>query len=75
MSGRTDATKQYMVLDWTGASGTSVDVYRNGTKLTATPNDGHYVNSRTFRGAATYVYQVCEAGRTTCSNEQVVTFP
>ena len=75
VSGRTDATKQYMTLDWTGATGPSVDVYRNGSKLTTTPNDGHYVNSRSFVGAASYVYRVCEAGGTICSGEQTVTFP
>ena len=75
VSGRTDATTQYMVLDWTGASGASVDVYRNGARITTTPNDGHYVNSRKFQGAVTYVYKVCQAGSSTCSSEQSVRFP
>ena len=30
VSGKTDATKQYMTLTWTGATGATVDVYRNG---------------------------------------------
>ena len=58
VTGRTDATKQYMTLKWTGASGTSVDVYRNGPFLTNTPNDGLYTNSRNFLGAITYTYKV-----------------
>jgi chitodextrinase len=73
-SGRSDGTKQYMTLDWTGATGTNVDVYRNGGLLVNTPNDGHYVNSRTFQGAATYRYKVCNTGTATCSNESSVTF-
>jgi len=73
-TGRSDATKQYMTLDWTGATGTSVDVYRNGVRITTTANDGHYTNSRTFTGPATYVYKVCNAGTTTCSNEATVVF-
>jgi len=73
-SGRSDATKQYMTLDWTGATGTNVEVYRNGPLLTTTLNDGHYVNSRNFTGPATYVYKVCNAGTTTCSNEATVVF-
>jgi PKD repeat protein len=73
-SGRSDATTQYMTLDWTGATGTNVDVYRNGPRLTATLNDGHYTNSRTFTGPATYVYKVCNSGTTTCSNEATVVF-
>lgn len=73
VSGRTDATKQYMTLRWTGATGTTVDVYRNGTRITNTGNDGYYVNSRTFQGAATYTYKVCQAGSSVCSNEARVT--
>jgi hypothetical protein len=63
-----------MALDWTGARGTSVDVYRNGPLLGTTANDGHYVNGRTFQGPATYVYKVCETGSSVCSNEASVTF-
>jgi PKD repeat protein len=74
VTGRVDGTKQYMTLWWTGASGAMVDVYRNGPRLTTTENDGRYGNSRTFTGPATYVYKVCEAGTTTCSNEATVVF-
>jgi thermitase len=63
-----------MTLDWTGARGTSVDVYRNNARLTATANDGHYVNTRAFSGPATYTYKVCETGTTVCSNQQTVVF-
>jgi PKD repeat protein len=72
VTGRSDATKHYMTLDWTGATGASVDVYRNGVRITTTANDGHYTNSRTFTGQATYTYKVCNAGTTTCSNEATV---
>jgi hypothetical protein len=51
-----------------------VDVYRNGSRLATTENDGRYGNSRTFTGPATYVYQVCEAGTSVCSNEATVVF-
>jgi hypothetical protein len=72
--GRSDATKQYMTLDWTGAVGAMVDVFRNGIRIITTENDGHYGNSRSFTGPATYVYKVCQAGTTTCSNEATVVF-
>jgi PKD repeat protein len=72
--GRSDATKQYMTLDWTGAVGAMVDVFRNGIRLLTTENDGHYGNSRNFTGPATYVYKVCQAGTTVCSNEATVAF-
>ncbi len=72
ITGRVDATKHYMILDWTGAKGTTVDVYRNGPFLINTANDGHYGNSRTFQGPATYVYKVCQVGTSVCSNEATI---
>jgi PKD repeat protein len=74
VSGRVDATKQYMTLDWTGARGASVDVYRNGPFYINTLNDGHYVNSRNLPGSSSYTYKACEAGTSVCSNEATVTF-
>ncbi|HEV7365584.1 MAG TPA: PKD domain-containing protein [Gemmatimonadales bacterium] len=75
VKGSTTATQQLMTLDWTGAVGTNVSVFRNGPLLGTTPNDGHYVNSRNFVGAATYTYKVCQPpGNTVCSNQVTVTF-
>lgn len=74
VTGRRDATTQYMTLDWSGAGGTTVDVYRNGVFLTTTSNDGHYVNSRSFTGSITYAYRVCEAGTSVCSNSATAVF-
>ncbi len=73
-AGRFDGTRQYMTLTWTGASGSMVDVYRNGVMITATPNDGQYINSRAFTGYAIYVYKLCLTGTGTCSNESTVMF-
>ncbi|MBA3520973.1 MAG: PKD domain-containing protein, partial [Gemmatimonadales bacterium] len=72
VTGRKDATKHYMTLTWSGAKGTSVAVYRNGTFLRNEANDGRYVNTRTVKGTATYVFKVCEVGTTICSNEAKV---
>ncbi len=75
VKGSTTSTQQLMTLDWTGAVGTNVIVYRNGAVLTTTPNDGHYVNSRNFVGAASYTYKICQPpGNTVCSNSVTVTF-
>lgn len=73
-TGRSDGTAQYMTLKWSGATGAMVDIYRNGARLRTTANDGSDTNGRTFQGNATYVFRVCEAGTTTCSNEATVTF-
>jgi CubicO group peptidase (beta-lactamase class C family) len=74
-TGREDATKQSMILRWDGASGASVDIYRNGNFLRDTPNDGrHTVTRNNYTGPATYVLKVCEAGTSTCSNEVTLVF-
>jgi PKD repeat protein len=77
-SGRSDGTKQYMTLTWSGATGSTVDIYRNSKFLKNTANDGRDTNSRTYQGPATYVFKVCQAGTTigtaTCSNEATVVF-
>lgn len=61
-------------LSWSGATSTNVDIYRDGGLLTTTANDGAHTDSTSNRGQATYTYQVCEAGTSTCSNEATVTF-
>jgi hypothetical protein len=74
VAGRVDATKQYMMLTWTGARAATVDVYRNGVFWKNQLNDGRYTNSRYLPGASRYTYRVCEVGTTTCSNDATVVF-
>ena len=73
VAGRKSKGYAYADLSWSGAAGTSVDVYRNGAKITTTPNDGAHTDSL-GKVAGTFKYRVCEAGTTTCSNEASVTF-
>lgn len=61
-------------LTWSGATSTSVDVFRNGSKLTTTANDGAHTDSLSKGSSGTFTYKVCEAGTTTCSNDSSVTF-
>ena len=61
-------------LDWSGATSTDVDVYRDGALIATTANDGFYTDNIDQRGGGSYTYQVCEAGTTTCSNEATVSF-
>lgn len=59
-------------LSWSGASGTQVEVYRNGTKI------GDVANSGTFGlsvASGTHQFKVCETGASRCSNEVTVTVP
>ena len=73
-SGRKVKGVQHADLTWSGASGTSVDVLRDGTRITTTANDGAHTDNIGAKGGGSYTYQVCEAGTTTCSNTVVVTF-
>ena len=63
-------SKFRVYLVWSGAVGANVDIYRNGTLLITTPNDGAHTDSPK---AGTYNYKVCEVGTSTCSNEEPVT--
>jgi hypothetical protein len=41
-------------LTWSGAAGTSVDVYRNGVQIVTTPNGGSYTDNIDQKGSGTY---------------------
>ena len=60
-----------VMLTWSGATTNTVDIYRNGTKLTTTANDGTFLELMVAAG--TYQYRVCNLGSTVCSADvQVV---
>jgi hypothetical protein len=61
-------------LSWSGASGGTVDVYRNNTLVTTTANDGAHTDTIPGKGGGTFSYRVCNAGTSTCSNTVTVTF-
>ena len=73
-TGRTDTSgRRFVDLVWTGATGSQVDVYRNGRKIKPTPNDG--AQSYRVRTTGTFTWKVCNLGSTTaCSNVASVTF-
>jgi len=61
-------------LTWSGASGGSVEIYRDGSLIATTSNSGSYTDATDNRGNGTYVYQVCETGGGPCSNNSTVVF-
>lgn len=62
-------------LTWSGAGGATVDIYRDGSWLLNTSNDGGHTDSTGQKGGATHNYQVCEAGSTSsCSGVETVVF-
>ena len=66
--------RQYADLTWPGATSTNVDIFRNGTIVDTTANNGAYTDNIGAVGGGSYTYKVCEAGTNTCSNEATVTF-
>ena len=65
---------QKVNLTWSGAT-SAVDIFRNnGLIVTATANDGAYMDNIGARGSATYTYKVCLTGTATCSNIVTVNF-
>jgi subtilisin family serine protease len=65
---------QRVDLSWSGATSTSVDVFRSGARIVTTANDGAHTDNVNRKGSATYTYKVCEAGTTRCSNQTTVVF-
>nr|WP_239421332.1 S8 family serine peptidase [Saliniradius amylolyticus] len=61
-------------LGWSGATSTNVDIYRNGSLVATTSNDGTYTDNTGNKGGASYDYQVCEAASSTCSVTVTVSF-
>jgi hypothetical protein len=59
-------------LTWSGFTASTLDVYRNGSKVTSTTNDGTWTDA--IKRAGTYRYKACAAGTSTCSNEATATF-
>ncbi len=75
LSGSKNRGKHVILLEWSDAMGTDVDIIRDfGARLTVT-NNGQYTDNTGNKGGRTYTYQLCEtAPSTTCSVEKVITF-
>lgn len=66
---------QKVDLTWSGASGASIDVYRDGQLVVTTANDGAYTDDLNQKGGGnSHTYRVCETGTGTCSGEVTVAF-
>jgi subtilisin len=67
--------RQQVDLTWSGAATSSVAVYRNGSFLWNTGNDGSVTDPIGIKGGGSWTYRLCETGSTpTCSNTVTVTF-
>jgi plastocyanin len=61
-------------LAWTGASASNIDVKRGGVVIATVPNTGRYTDSTGTTGRQSFLYQVCDSGTSTCSNQVTVRF-
>ena len=55
-------------LTWSGATTSSVDIYRNGAIVATTANDGNHADAA---GSGTYQYRLCNQGSTSACSAQV----
>jgi PKD repeat protein len=60
-------------LAWSGPSGVSFDVYRNGGVI-ATVQSSAYTDNLNAKGSGTYAYRVCVPLDSVCSNQVTVSF-
>jgi hypothetical protein len=73
-AGKQNKKWRIIKLDWSGATSTDVDIWRDGAKIAKTSFDGAYTDKMSNDGGTSYIYQVCEADTFTCSNEATVNF-
>jgi serine protease len=66
--------RKHADLSWSGATSTTVYIYRDGSEIDTVTDFDAYTHSTNEVGGGSHVYQVCEADPSTCSNEVVVTY-
>lgn len=59
---------------WSGATTSSVNIFRNGVKVLTVPNSGSAVDAINKKGGGTYTYRLCEVGTSVCSRDVTVVF-
>ena len=63
-----------VTLNWDGATGNNVEVFRDNNSIWVTANDGSYNASANEQTATSYVYQVCETDGSVFSEAITVNF-
>ena len=66
---------QTVELKWSGLSANAVNIYRNGTVISSSANDGAETDNINKKGGGvTYTYQVCAADGSSCTSSASVSF-
>lgn len=66
--------RKYADLTWSGASTTSVDVYRDGILIATVDNTGNWTHSTNEPGGGSHTYQLFEVGGDSSSNSVTVNY-
>ena len=76
VSTRTTSSARLVDLKWSGAPGSSVDIFRNGSRIATVSNSGNYTDQFGRRTRGSYRYKVCvsAAGAQQCSSEASISF-
>jgi subtilisin family serine protease len=61
-------------LTWSPSGIGTVDIYRDGSKIITTLNDGFHTDNINQKSGGTFTYKVCITGTSNCSNEASVVF-
>jgi hypothetical protein len=61
-------------ITWTGAGTSTVDLYRNGSRIATIANSGSTTDHTSMRGGGSLDYRICEAGSSVCSDSITVEF-
>lgn len=73
-TGIANGVRRTVKLQWGGASGTRVEIWRNGAQSGRTANDGRHSDRLLDGTQGTVRYKICQSGGTPCSPERSVTF-
>lgn len=73
LTGKKTRSSMKIDLRWSGLTGRKVDVFRNGSRLTTTGNDGLYTNTPSKK-TGTFTYQVCQAKSKVCTNSATISY-
>lgn len=71
--GRSVGRKHFVDLTWSGATAPTVEVRRNASVITTTPNDGAHTDNLA-RQTGTFRYRISHPGGAPISNEVAITF-
>jgi subtilisin family serine protease len=66
--------RKHADLTWSGATSSTVDVYRDGSRIATVANSGSWTHSTNERGGGSHTYRVCEAGTSTCSSNVTASY-